>query len=557
VSQSILGSFEIGRRALYAHQQALNTIGHNLANAATPGYTRQRAELVPTNPQEGVEVSQIIRVHDRFLDALLLDETGNAGLADTRRDIATRVEALFADPTGTGLDAALDQLFQRFQDLSVHPTDQAARQAALDAGQRVADSFHRLTQRLDGITADLTTDIRLQVDDVNRLLGQVAELNAAIQRAGGQPAPNDLIDQRDKLVGDLATHLGVAASVRDDGSVQVTPIGSGVLIVDGTTVRAVTATFDPLTDTVNLAAGGVGFVPRSGRLAALVSERNDATGIVKQAGSDLDALAQAVIEGLNRVHASGAGLAEPASVTGLDTVTSSAAPLDAAGLAFPPGSGSVRILTHDASGAVVSDLTVTITAGVTTLDDVRAAIDADPGLAATISGGQLTITAGAGTTLAFGADTAGLLAGLGINGFFTGADARSIAVDPAVAADPRRLAAARVDAAGLVHPGDGANALALAQVRTALVASGGTDTVGGAYAALVARVGGRAQQATLDSDRQGASLEQTRNVQAQVSGVSTDEELISLTQSQHAYAAAARYITVIDEVVQTILAMAT
>ena len=175
---SILGSFEIGRRALWAHQQALNTIGHNLANAATPGYTRQRAELVPMNPQGGVEVREIIRVHDRFLAALLLDETGASGLAQARRDVFGRVEALFQDPPGTGLDAAIDQLFQRFQDVSVHPTDQAARLAAQEAGRSVAGMFNRLTQQLDALKADITTDIRLQVEEINGLLNQVAALNA-------------------------------------------------------------------------------------------------------------------------------------------------------------------------------------------------------------------------------------------------------------------------------------------------------------------------------------------------------------------------------------------
>jgi len=557
VGISILSSFNIGRRALQAHQQVLDTVGHNLANAATPGYTRQRAELTPTNPQGGIEVSQITRIRDRFVDATVLSETANSGLADAQRDIIGRIEALFQDPAGTGLDAAIDQLFQSFQDLSLHPTDQAARVAAIDAGDRLAGTFNRLSQNLDGIKADLVTDAQLQVDDVNRILGQVGELNARIMRSGGGPAPNDLLDQRDALVADLGTRLGVVASVRDDGSIQVNPTGSGVLLVDGTRVATVTASLDSGTDSLVFTAGGVAFTPTTGHLGALADQRNDATATLERTATDLDALARAVVDQVNRLHASGTGLTEPASVTAANAVSSSAVPLTAAGLSAPPGSGTVRVVVHDASGAVVSDVSVSLTAGVTTLDDVRAALDADPNITATVSSGALTITAGVGDTLAFGADTSGLLAGLGINTFFSGTDAGSIAIDATVAGDPRLVATAQVDASGLVHAGDGANALALAQLRTALVAAGGTDTLSGAYAAIVGRVGGDSSAAQQASDRQDASLALAKNFQAQASGVSTDEELISLTQSQHAYAAAARFITTIDQVIQTLLAIGT
>lgn len=554
---NILSTFDIGRRALQAHQQVLDTVGHNLANAATPGYTRQRAELTPVNPQEGVEVSQIIRIRDRFLDALVLDETGTTGLAQGRKDVISRIEALFQDPSGTGLDAAMDQLFASFQDLSLHPTDQAARVAAVDAGDRLASTFNRLQQQLDGLKADLVTDATLQVADVNDLLGQVAALNARIMRSGGQPAPNDLLDQRDALVSQLGTQLGVVVSTRDDGSLQVNPVGSGVLLVDGTSVATIAVSLDGTTDSLAFTAGGNAFTPRTGRLAALVEQRSTATATLKHTASDLDALAHDLIDQVNRVHAGGAGLVEPASVTAGNAVTSAAVALTAAGLAYPPGTGSFRVVVHDATGAVLSDVSVSVTAGVTTLDDVRAALDADPNITATVASGVLTISAASGATLAFGDDTSGLFAGLGVNTFFSGSDARSIAVDATVAGDPRRVATSPVDASGLVHSGDGATALALAQLRTALVASGGTDTLAGAYAKLVSRVGGDAREAENASDRQDTSLQLAKSFQDQVSGVSTDEELISLTQSQHAYAAAARFVTTIDEVIQTLLAIGT
>jgi flagellar hook-associated protein 1 len=124
-----------------------------------------------------------------------------------------------------------------------------------------------------------------------------------------------------------------------------------------------------------------------------------------------------------------------------------------------------------------------------------------------------------------------------------------------VATDASKIAAARPDAAGLVHAGDGANALGMAQLRTGLTLAGGSQTFSGFYGTLVARVGSAKQSADNDAERQDAALGVVQGLQQQTSGVSTDEELINLTQAQNAYAAAAHYITAINEVFATLLDM--
>jgi flagellar hook-associated protein 1 FlgK len=230
-------------------------------------------------------------------------------------------------------------------------------------------------------------------------------------------------------------------------------------------------------------------------------------------------------------------------------------PLTAAGLPFTPVSGSFRVLVHDATGAVTQDTTVNIVAGTTTLDDVRAAIAAIPGLGASITNGRLTISAAAGSTVSFGSDTADALPALGINTFFTGSAAGSIAVNPVVSADPSKVAAARADAAGLIRPGDGSNALALARLRLARPMAGATQTFTEFYGSTVARVGTQARDAAEGVSRQEAAVRVVQSLQQQVSGVSTDEEMINLSQSQTAYAAAARYATTVNELIVTLLEM--
>lgn len=555
---SIQGSFYAAKNALLSQQTALNTIGHNLANAATPGYTRQRVELVPSSPQNGVEVSTIRRLRDRFLDFSLLTEQQTLGKNQSQAAMLQRLQGIFNDQPGTSLSGILDQMFQSFQDLSVNPADQALRVTALDRGQRLAATFQGLRTRLDQLKTDLASEIQNRVSDANSLLSQIAEIHKKIIAARGGPDTNDLLDQRDQLVTKLSDIVGVRAVDRTDGTVQLALAGTGVLLVDGTSTAPLTATFNSTTDTVDLTAGlsNLPVTPQSGALASVVTARNSSTGAVKQAVTDLNTLASTIVAEVNRLHASGTGLTEHTSLTAANAVSSSTAALTAAGLPYTPVTGSFKIIVHNSSGATLSTTTVAVTAGATTLADVQTAINGITNLSATISGGKLTVSAAAGTTFTFAGDTSDALLGLGLNTFFTGSDALGIAVNPVVANDVTKIAAAQADANGLVHPGDGANALAIARLRTKLAMTSGTATFGDAYGTLVSRIGAQARDALASVDQQKAAVQVVQNLQQQTSGVSTDEELINLTQSQNAYAAAARYVTTLQAVFDSLLNMA-
>lgn len=551
---NVLASFNLARRSMVAQQTALNTIGHNLANAATPGYTRQRTELVPASPGGGVDVLEVRRIRDRFLDLSLLTEQQALGKNQAQDNMLQRLQAVFNDPPDVGLSSMMDQLFQGFQDLSVRPTDNAVRATVKDRAERLAATFQSMRTRIDQLKTDLSTEIQQRVTTGNSLLTQIGDLHRQIIAAQGGPQPNDLLDQRDKLVADLTQIVGVTVTDRANGTVQLAMTGTGVLLVDGTNVTKLTATLNGGTDTVDLTAGTtLAVTPKAGALASVLDARNSSTGAVKQATSDLDTLAKTIVVEMNRLHASGSGTTGHTSLTATNAVSSSAAALTAAGLPVTPVSGTFKVYVYNGAGAVASSVTVTVTAGVTTLDDVRAAIDADANLTASISGGKLTIGTAAGTTFGFAADSSDTLMALGLNTFFTGTDARTIVVNPLISGDATKIAAARADAAGLVHQGDGANALGLAQLRTKLTMSGATSTFTDFYGAAVGRVGSLARDATQALERQQAAVQLVQSLQQQTSGVSTDEELISLSQSQTAYAAAAKFATTIDEIIQTLL----
>jgi flagellar hook-associated protein 1 FlgK len=553
----ILDDFEVGKRALLAQQAVLNTVGHNLANAATPGYTRQRAELVPVQVQNGVDVATVTRIRDRFLDFSAMTENQTLSQYQADQGILQRLEGIFNDSSNTGLNDMLGNFFQGFADLSVNPTDQALRLTLTDTANQLASMFQGMQSRIDQLKSDLGTQVQEKVAAANSLLGQIADLHRQIMAAGGGPPPNDLMDKRDALVDQLNQIIGVTATDRPDGTVQLAVAGTGVLLVDGTITAPLAATFNSTTDTVDLTAGTVAVTPQSGELGAVLNERNSPTGAVKQAASDLDTLAHSIIAEVNRLQASGAGLTENSSLTALNAVSSSSVALTAAGLAYTPGTGSFKVIVHDASGAVKSTVTVSVTAGTTTLDDIAAAINGDSDLSATISGGKLSISAAAGDTFTFAGDTSDTLMALGLNTFFAGSNAHDIALNPMIAADPNKIAAAQADATGLVHPGDGTNAQALSQLATKLAMNGGTATFADFYGTTIGRVGAAASSANDAVDRQQAAVQVVQSLQQQTSGVSIDEEMIALTQSQNAYAAAAKYIATAQTMVTALLNMMT
>ena len=555
IPTTIFGGLDLARRALSAHQLALQVAGHNLANAATPGYSRERVNLVPSPERRGVDVESVIRMRDRFLDFALINEQQTLGKHLANEGLLQRVQAVVSDPPGEGLSAVLDDLFQGFQELSTSPMDQAARFEVVDAGQRLGQTFNLMRGHLDQIKTDITVEINQRVAEANDLIEQIAELNGKIVPLSVTDSmPNDLLDQRDVLVSKLAEITGVAQTDRADGTVQLALAGTGVLLVDGLQTFTLAANLNLGTDTIDVTAGGsLAVLPRTGRLGALLESRNVSTGPLKQAMTDLDTLAGSIALEVNRLHASGTGTTEHTALTAFNAVSGAGAALNAAGLAVTPVNGTFELIVHDATGAVTANSTITVTAGTTTLTDIQTAINAVAGLTATITGGKLTITAAANRTFTFANDTSDTLAALGMNTFFTGATASTLAVNSVVVDDVTKIGAAVADATNLVHAGDGSNALALARLHTSLTMAGSTKTFTDFYGGVVGRIGSQMQTATEGVTRQEAAVKVVENLQQQVSGVSTDDEMINLSQSQTAYAAAARYAATMNAIIDTLL----
>lgn len=228
-----------GLSALLAFQRALETTSHNIANANTPGYVRQRAEFVTRQPQQngngwvgsGVDVSTVTRQYDRFLVAQTRTASSTASGFDAYASLAARVNNLFSD-SNTGLGASLQKLDSAVQSVATEPTSVAARQVLLGEARSTVERLQFFDNQLRVLESETNQRIGIEIDEVNSLAQNIARLNGEIASGyarTGQP-PNDLLDERDRLIDQLSERLNVSVVAQGEGVVNVF-VGSGQALV--------------------------------------------------------------------------------------------------------------------------------------------------------------------------------------------------------------------------------------------------------------------------------------------------------------------------------------
>lgn len=246
--------FGIGVSGLQAAQASLYTTSHNIANASTPGYSRQQVNLTSSTPLltgagflgTGVQVDTISRSYSAFLTTQLTQAQSLEAELDTYYVQLQQIDNLLADPDA-GLAPALEDFFAGVQDVATNPANTASRQALLSASAALVARFQSLDARFNELRQGVDDQIRSTVTSINAYATSIAQLNQSIVLAqgasGGQP-PNDLLDQRDALVADLNTLVGATVTVQDDGSYNVF-VGSGQPLVVGTQAYSLVAMQDP------------------------------------------------------------------------------------------------------------------------------------------------------------------------------------------------------------------------------------------------------------------------------------------------------------------------
>ncbi len=309
----------IGISSLLANQRALATTSHNIANVETEGYSRQRTEFV-TRPANytgtgfigtGVRTASVQRLYDTFLATQARMSTSGAAESGIYLDQARQIDSLLTD-TDTGLSPMIQGFFNSVQDASNDPVSVAARQALLGDAEALTGRFRLLQQQLDQMGNGINTEIVNVTEQINGLARGIAALNTDIASATARGTqPNDLMDQRDGLMDQLAAKVALSTVQQDDGSINLF-IGSGQgLVVGGSVAELMTINnpYDPQRLEIAMRTGA-GTMQMSGaitggELGGLLDFR---TNMLDKSENALGQIAQALAFGFNTQHARGMDL---------------------------------------------------------------------------------------------------------------------------------------------------------------------------------------------------------------------------------------------------------
>ncbi len=557
----------IGLSALRAAQRGLEVVGHNLANATTPGYSRQVVDLRAARPEDrlgvgqvgtGVDVVAVRRAVDGLLAGRLRGADAEAGLATASSGRLSELEQLVGRTDEGGLGPLLSRFLAGAAGLAARPDDASARATFVTDLGAVARGLRSTHAALDAARADAGAEVGQAVARLNGLVEQVAALDRGIveARTGGE-RPNDLLDQRDVLLRDLSRVAGVQAAERSDGGVRLTLGSVTLLAAGGRTTPLAAGTDGSGLATIVEAGTGRPVEVTTGEVAGL----RQAQGRLAAARDGVDALARALISEVDRLGATGVVQGGPPG-----TITSSLRvqdlnrtgdptddPLSAAGLPLAPG-GPTRIVVGvtDLATGVRTTTQVAFDPRSGSLRDLAGALDGVAGLTATAGpDGLLRVVADPGRGVDFAdpaSDAGGVLGALGVQPLLVGRGAADLAVAPGVLADPRAIPAG-------LGPGaaDGRNAARLAALERAPLAGLGGRTLVDFAAGLVADAGEGARQAAGLVEATESAVAGLEGRRQATSGVSVEEEVEDLMRFERSFQAASRYLRVLDGLADDLL----
>jgi len=563
---SLNGALQIGRSAIVASQAAMQVAGNNMANAATPGYHRRTVHLAGARDEiivagafagTGVQLQAIRREVDLALQARLRGATSeqHANFIDQR--FLTALETLQNELTDNDLSSALSDFFNSFSELANNPEDHAIRSLVVETGLALADRIAAMGQSYQKTIDEIDRSLGTSVIQANSLLDGISLLNSQItQTEQGASEAGNLRDRRDLLIDELSEFIEITVIEGASGSVDILVDSVPVLLagVDrGLEIRTQTVN-GQLEVSLRVAADGTQLQANSGSIGGLLRQRVDT---IEPAIDDLDTFANQLIYQVNRTHSQGQGRGGFESVAGSELVDDTTLSLNNVdvGLDYQVDNGSFFIhVTHQGTG-VRTTHQINVDGNADSLDDLINEINIAVGVpnvtAGAGPGGVFTLTAATGFEISFSDDTSGALAALGVNTFFTGSNASTMGINQTIQGNPNMLAAG----AGHVQ-GSNDTALALANLQDAPLSELNDRSLRDFWHDSVNSLAVKTNAASLRV-QSSTLVRESLDAQVQsVSGVSLDEELINLLLFQRQFQAAARFIAVIDETIQTLLAIA-
>lgn len=300
-----------GISALLSTQNAIATTSHNIANANTEGYSRQRVNFETRNPDysgfgyigSGVQIGSVERIQNQFVQDRLEEATTDKSRVDTYYDMISRIDTMLAEDNA-GLQSLQTEFFNSLQDLNTNPTSVGARQGVINAATNLADRFNTVQGQLDALQRETNDRISSTVSDVNAIAENIAKLNQEIMEAGANP-PNDLLDQRDIQLTQLSELISFSKINQPSGGVTVM-VGNGLSLVAEKSVSQLSVASDPQEpEKFQILVGDensnrvVSTQLAGGALGGLLDFRNET---LDAAMNQLGRMAVALADGMNEQH---------------------------------------------------------------------------------------------------------------------------------------------------------------------------------------------------------------------------------------------------------------
>ncbi len=553
----------VGQSALAAAQVGLSTTGHNIANAATPGYNRQVVVQGAALAQnfgygfvgQGTDVTTIKRVYSEFLGTQVRTAQATTSGLDSYYSQIKQIDNMLAD-SAAGLSPALQNFFSGVQEMASNPALMPARQAALSSAEALASRFQGMAGRLNEMAQGVNSQITTSVSAINSYAQQIARLNDAIGQAQGptgQPA-NDLLDQRDQLVLDLNKEIKATVVKQGNGDYSVF-IGNGQSLVIGNKAIALSTMASPSdpgklevaypTSSGSVIVGGNSLV--GGKLGGVMAFRSETLDPTQ---AQLDTLAVGLATTFNAQHRLGqdingnpggdffnvpTGAADFAVAITDPRLIAAAAPIRTAASSGNSGTASISAGAVNASysgSPLAGPLTLTYSAGSNSLSGFPAsqAVTVTSGGTSTVFAAGTPVTYTAGATISFG--------GISFTLSGTPDDSDSFSVAP--------------NTGGV---GDNRNALLLAGLQTSNTMNGGTTSYQGAFSQIVSQIGNKTREVEVTSNASAQLLSATTANLQNESGVNLDEEAANLLRYQQAYQAAGKVMQIASQMFDVLLSL--
>ncbi|HET6419131.1 MAG TPA: flagellar hook-associated protein FlgK [Geobacteraceae bacterium] len=323
---NIFGILDTAKSGLIAQQAALEVTSENIANVNTPGYSKQTAilETAPTVTTNGlslgtgVNVAGIQRSYDALLQQQIVNGNSAYGESSTKQTVLEQIQPSFNEINSNGLGQAMDDFFNSWQDLSVTPSGTPERQTVIARAQTLVDTFHEINTSLQSASSNADDALAGLTTDITDKAKNIASLNSQIQQtqySGGDA--NELKDQRDYLVQEMANEVGVTYKEQSDGTLTVTLAG-GQNLVQGTSYATLSTQKDGATGLNDIMFTPIGG-GASADITSTVGGANNSKGqmggylqlrdaIIPGYLANLDEMANEMVTAVNTLHSSGYGL---------------------------------------------------------------------------------------------------------------------------------------------------------------------------------------------------------------------------------------------------------